>query len=296
MNLTILQLRLTFEVTKEVNLPQYNSPTWRGWLGHALLDTPIYAAFFEGTRPQDSERFKTSAQIPQPYVVVNTPNQSGKIAKGQTLTLHLNVFGEAWRVLPVLVPALDDACQFLPLGKGQGGIKLMDIDYQWINELQKGWQELPNLEIQPPVNALEIPPCPDEVNLQFITPLRLVKDKKLIKPNDFNWPFMMRLLLYRINNLSYFHQNIQPGIDIKKMKQSYESICENHQLRLLPNKRYSNHQEKFIFLDGLLGNIHLSFKPSQTELWPMIWLGQFTHAGKACVMGMGQYRLLSKTQ
>jgi hypothetical protein len=44
-------------------------------------------------------------------------------------------------------------------------------------------------------------------------------------------------------------------------------------------------------MGGLTGEI--TFADSDLEpFWPWLWLGQWTHAGKGAVMGLGGYRLV----
>lgn len=255
------------------------------------MNTSIYSAVFEGIRPHDSDHFKSSMNIPQPYVVVNTDNPAGIVNVGEQITMELSLFGEAWRVLPILVPAIDRACEHLALGKGSGHIRLEDIDYRWINEMQKGWQELPSLNIQPINKNIFIPPCPDKINMKFVTPLRLIKKQKRIHPENFDWPFLLRGLIQRIANISYFHQNLDLHKNLDDIKQLLDSMIVESNLKNKRLKRFSNRQKKYVYLDGLMGDINVFFKPSHIELWPMIWLGQYTHCGKACVMGMGRYKI-----
>lgn len=287
MTLTLLQLRFEFVAITPLQLPKYNSPTWRGWLGHALRDTPIYQAFFEGKRPQDSQLFAGNSHIPQPYVVVNDANTSGVIEPGQVLNFNLTLFGEAWRVLPVLVPAIHQASEHLYLGKGEGTIALQEVYYRW-NPLNQ-WQVLTDLNIQPP--GLVVPPQPNKVRLEILTPMRLLQNKQPLKAHQFNWDVFVRSLVRRISSLEYFHQNIEQNIDFKNLFSKLQSQKLSEFLHNETNKRYSNRQQKYIPLDGLKGHIDIVFTQPNDPLWSWLWLGQFTHNSKAAVMGLGQYQL-----
>jgi len=42
-------------------------------------------------------------------------------------------------------------------------------------------------------------------------------------------------------------------------------------------------------MGGLIGEIELDGADLE-PFWPYLWLGQWTHAGKGAVMGLGRYR------
>ena len=58
-------------------------------------------------------------------------------------------------------------------------------------------------------------------------------------------------------------------------------------------ERYSNRQQTKIQMDGLLGSFEIPAGEALAAFWPWLWLGQWLHAGKGVVMGMGEYRLQS---
>jgi len=43
-------------------------------------------------------------------------------------------------------------------------------------------------------------------------------------------------------------------------------------------------------MGGLIGEIGLEGADLE-PFWPYLWLGQWTHAGKGVVMGLGRYRI-----
>ncbi|MGM0595178.1 MAG: CRISPR system precrRNA processing endoribonuclease RAMP protein Cas6, partial [Pseudomonadota bacterium] len=52
--------------------------------------------------------------------------------------------------------------------------------------------------------------------------------------------------------------------------------------------RYSNRQNTHMKMGGLVGEFVLD-EPGFTELLPVMQMGELTHAGKACTMGLGHY-------
>lgn len=56
--------------------------------------------------------------------------------------------------------------------------------------------------------------------------------------------------------------------------------------------RYSSRQDTLMELGGLLGVGELA-GPGLGLLWPLLWQGQWVHAGKGTTFGLGAYRLLA---
>ncbi len=55
--------------------------------------------------------------------------------------------------------------------------------------------------------------------------------------------------------------------------------------------RYSSRQWTAVPMGGLVGEIELNGLGLE-PFWPWLWLGQWTHAGKGAVMGLGGYRVV----
>ena len=61
-------------------------------------------------------------------------------------------------------------------------------------------------------------------------------------------------------------------------------------LRWYDWSRYSSRQQTTVPMGGLVGTIELAGDGLE-PFWPYLWLGQWTHAGKGAVMGLGGYRI-----
>ena len=54
--------------------------------------------------------------------------------------------------------------------------------------------------------------------------------------------------------------------------------------------RYSARQDTLLQMGGLVGSFALP-GAALAPFWSCLWAGQWTHAGKGAVMGLGRYRL-----
>jgi hypothetical protein len=67
-------------------------------------------------------------------------------------------------------------------------------------------------------------------------------------------------------------------------------LMEPRQLRWHEWTRFSSRQNTLMEMGGLLGDLALSGSALH-EVWPALWLGQWTHIGKGTAFGLGGYRL-----
>jgi hypothetical protein len=61
-------------------------------------------------------------------------------------------------------------------------------------------------------------------------------------------------------------------------------------LQWLDWERYSSRQKQKLRMGGLTGAVDLDGS-QLADLWPYIWLGQWTHAGKGTSMGLGRFEI-----
>jgi hypothetical protein len=59
--------------------------------------------------------------------------------------------------------------------------------------------------------------------------------------------------------------------------------------------RYSSRQAQEMHLGGVLGSYRIS-NAYLEPLWPLLYLGQWTHAGKNTSFGLGQYVIIPAAQ
>ncbi|MDS4021042.1 MAG: CRISPR system precrRNA processing endoribonuclease RAMP protein Cas6, partial [Candidatus Competibacter sp.] len=97
--------------------------------------------------------------------------------------------------------------------------------------------------------------------------------------------------LRRISLLTAFHTDDPLETDFVGLTQAARAVeLERTRLRWYDWTRYSSCQDALIQMGGLIGEIELDGAGLE-PFWPYLWLGQWTHAGKGAVMGLGRYRL-----
>ena len=297
--------RFHFKSPENIRLPDYPGSAWRGALGHALKrtvcvvrNTPCnqcllknacaYSYVFETPPPADSEKMRKYTAAPHPFVL-RLPE---KTTTQSIYSLDLILFGHGLRFFPYLIHALQTA------GKdGIGGqrqifelVQIDDLDFHGSSSLiyQDG-----ELKPQQPATTPPIPAIPESIELTFHTPLRIKHDQKNITVDNFNFGALFSTLLRRISMISYFHTDTPLDTDFAGLTASAKHVQITGQaLKWFDWTRYSSRQQTEMNMGGLVGKIQMD-TAGIDEYWPYLWLGQWTHVGKATSMGMGAYSINS---
>ncbi len=311
LSLRVRRYRLSFQTLTDVHLPAYAGSAWRGVFGHALKGAVcvtherdcsqcllyrscVYPYIFETPPPPDSDRMRRYTAAPHPFVIYPLKSNTRTIPAQDTIGLELILFGRALDHLPYMIHAFRSAGK-LGIGAGHGRFRLQrveqcmwDSNTPWLTVWEDGGQ----LMLAEPT-MLAIPPCPEQMQLELISPLRLKRNEHLVRPEAFAFHDLFRSLLRRISMLMYFHENKALEVDFADLVQSSRAVpLTGSDLQWQEWTRYSSRQRTTMKMGGLIGRIELD-GANLKSFWPYLWLGQWTHAGKGTSMGLGRYRSLA---
>ncbi|MDS4020453.1 MAG: CRISPR system precrRNA processing endoribonuclease RAMP protein Cas6 [Candidatus Competibacter sp.] len=111
-------------------------------------------------------------------------------------------------------------------------------------------------------------------------------------PEFFRFTHLFGSLLRRISLLIAFHGDRSLDADFPTLARAADAVSPTAtRLRWRDWSRYSSRQGTAVPMGGLVGEIALSGAGLE-PFWPWLWLGQWTHAGKGAVMGLGGYRIM----
>ena len=300
--------RFQFRALDKIFLRKYSGSTWRGLFGNALKQTACvtnhdhcqdcllfsqcaYPYIFETPAPEQSDRMRKYPSMPHPYLF-KVPNQIRDIEPGGLFTIDMRLFGRANHYLPYILQSFVSA--------GRLGITSKKAHFEIVSlsqMLPDGsahhlWQQ-GDLRIGVAQSDLiDIPEMPEAVvQINLLTPLRLLKDRYPLSPNDFRFHHLFRAVLRRIPMLMYFHQSIDLELPYQALSELSRQIrIFDVELEWLEWKRYSNRQNTEMNMGGLGGHFCVDIEHIK-PLWPLLWLGQYAHAGKATTMGNGEYHV-----
>jgi hypothetical protein len=303
--LSLACYRLIFRAVDDLRLPAYTGSAWRGAFGHALkrlvcvtrepacppcllYRSCIYPYVFETPPDPGVGKLTQYPAAPHPFVLIPDEHSGGVVA-GEILTLDVHLFGHGNRHLPYIIHALNQAGQ-CGLSKDRGALALERV----AQTDGQNWQPIyaPGESFTPlPAAAPVAPPCPERLALRFLTPLRLTSESRLVSQDRFQFHHLFSNLLRRISLLTAFHTDAPLEADFAGLTQAARVIEVDHaRLRWHDWTRYSSRQDALIQMGGLVGEIELTGGGLE-PFWPYLWLGQWTHAGKGAVMGLGRYQI-----
>ena len=136
------------------------------------------------------------------------------------------------------------------------------------------------------------PPAPPRtVRVRLLTPLRVKRREHFVGVQDFDFRALTSGLLRRISLLTYFFGETPLETDFAGLLRHAETVpVAGRALHWREWTRYSSRQNEKLQMGGLVGSFELAGSDLD-RFWPLLWLGQWTHAGKACSMGLGRYVL-----
>ncbi len=312
--LPMLRLDATMTFEEPARLPPFRGHLWRGVLGAALkwVDDGVLPGFSTGTIPAGTlyrtlfesppdpnvGRMRRYDATPHPYVI-DAPPVAGYQDRqpGDQERFSLTLIGEAATAAEAVLAALDLAAR-AGLGQSTGADhargrgRLTEVRHVWradgpdevVFESGSGFRPVV-------ASAPLIPPCPETIRVALATPLRLVANGKVVTPRMFRPGMLVSNLVRRVASLMAFFGEGPLEADFRSLKVMWEGLSAlAPMLAMADQTRWSASQEREIGAGGLIGGFRLDMR-GREALFPYLWLGQWVHAGKGTVMGMGSIRI-----
>lgn len=300
-----------------LNLPPYKGSTLRGGFGSAFLRIACaqrgksckecllthncpYSYIFETSPPQGSEALRNYENVPRPFVLEPPLETQVNYAPGDKLIFNLLLFGKAINYLPYFIITFQELGE-IGIGKGRGKYRLKRVQAvnDWTDSVKEIYDDRTNMvrQVDLTMNGSELPNliphnlCANSfLTLNFVTMTRLKYQHEFVSKPEFH--IVLRNLLRRLSSLYYFHHGQPLDVDYQGI------IARAEQVELVEDKtqwvdweRYSSRQDSRMNLGGIVGSA--TYNGDIRELLPLIFLGQWTHVGKAATFGMGKYEIVA---
>lgn len=303
----------------------YLGSAWRGAFGHALRKTVCvtrlpacdpclllrscpYPFLFESRTPPGAAKLTRYPRTPGPFVLDPADPRFDSEAENGALNLGVTLFGSANDHLPYVVHALDSAGRH-GLTARRVTLELRDVQVEsrggeagfgagggGADADRRGWTTIfePGGPLSPvPARSPPPPPAapPPVVRVRLLSPLRIKRRERFVGAADFDFRAFMSALLRRVSMLTYFFSDTPLETDFAGLLRAAESVpVARPELRWREWTRHSSRQNANLQMGGLVGRFELA-APRIEPFWPLLWLGQWTHAGKGGSMGLGRYVL-----
>jgi hypothetical protein len=257
-----------------------------------LKDSCAYSYIFETPPPANSAKMRKYNASPHPFVL-QFESAGVETAKMEGYTFNLTLFGHGQKQFPYILHAMQRAGH-----EGIGGGR-QQFQLERVEQINRSGQAHPVFDGKQllPVtrdSLPPLPPAPAKTSIHFLSPVRIKQQGKNLTPDRFEFGALFGNVLRRISMLTYFHGDIPLETDFARLtRQARELNFSNKQLQWYDWKRYSSRQQTEMNMGGVIGTAEIDLT-AHPEFWPYLWLGQWTHAGKATSMGMGQYCLTNQ--
>ncbi|RLA97001.1 MAG: CRISPR-associated protein Cas6 [Deltaproteobacteria bacterium] len=308
-NFKVCEITASFCAEEDIPLPVYKGATFRGAFGYAfkkaicvsrftkscseciLRRGCVYSYVFETPLPENALIMRKYEKIPHPFILRPPLDDRPAIKKGEEFNLGAVLIGKAVEYVPYFAFVME-AMGEMGLGAKKAKARLTEVRDTSKVIYRPGYTDINVWDVlsMPDVLAEGLPM---EIGIDFITPARLVKDHKIVRPNSLDFQTLFRTLLRRVALLGQFHCGIPAdSIDFKgiiDMSASIETV--ENKLYWYDWSRYSTRQKARMPAGGLKGRI--IFKGNIKPFWPYLALGQRLNVGKNTSFGLGQYKITS---
>lgn len=294
-------LDFTCRPKEELYLPEFKGSTFRGVLGRALKSAlcvlktqpeckpcPLvkncyYAYLFETIPVFDSElpfNLHKYPSVPHPFILEPPLEDKTVYNSDEPFTFRIILVGRSLTYEAYFIMAFRLAGE-IGMGKGRKNFE--------IEEVTSRSGEL-TIKIPSPEELESSASSESKVDLRFITPLRLIYERKLVR-RELGFHHIVRNLLRRVSALYYFHQEQSlPTFSPKSLIEHSEKV-----LTLRDNlfwkdwERYSFRQKRRIPLGGLVGEI--TFQGPLSPFLSLLRAGEILHCGKNTSFGLGKFTI-----
>ncbi len=307
--LRLARYRFHMLATGPIRMPAFPGSAWRGLFGHALRNAVcvtgkphcegcmlrqscVYSLLFETPVPNDAQKLRLYPSAPHPFVFQVSIEQPRMVEENSLVQLEMTLFGKANDYLPYVAHAMNAGGKH-GLGHHSGTYQLVAIEQesapangQWQTIYQHDGDLTPLPAVLP-----QLPEAPQSAQVELLSPLRIKRDGSIVGPQNFAFHDLYRNLLRRLSLLAYFHGESPLELDFPAWTQAARQVSFTEaELRWYDWTRFSSRQNSAMAMGGLMGRFTLQGDALQ-RFWPHLWLGQWTHAGKATSMGLGCYRI-----
>ncbi|MDA0129457.1 CRISPR system precrRNA processing endoribonuclease RAMP protein Cas6 [Vibrio sp. MarTm2] len=275
----LLKLHITVQLERDTHLPPFKGSLLHGWFGQSLARTEPQAYFvFFGEHAN---------QQPKPYAITPSCDHKTEWRKGEFYSFELTLFGDAVGLDRQVINALTQGAK-LGWGEQKTPINIMSISSLTPVGLKAG-MHITNL-----ADWLTIPyyQANAETAIEFITPVRLKHQDRLINTFVDDAPFWLNHILRRLKQLTTFWVADDP----KLINTLYLAAQVSGDWQVTSSsyyedwQRYSAKQQSLIPFGGVQGQVQ--FNGDIAPLVPWLAIGEQLQIGGKSTFGLGKYRLI----
>ncbi|MCX7634921.1 MAG: CRISPR system precrRNA processing endoribonuclease RAMP protein Cas6 [Syntrophales bacterium] len=301
---------------EEAVLPEYKGSTFRGVFGHALKTVVcalklrtcedcllqarcLYPAVFEGPRKDEiPPEARRPPDPPRPYVIAPPLETKERYQPGDPFAFTLILFGPINENYAYFIYAMEQM-GMMGIGRRVNGraasyvLENVETAGRLVYEkkgrvLHKG----PFTTDIPAASLIAEGPFPEQeqLGIRLLTPLRLKYQNRLTPELPFH--VLIRAALRRAATLYEVYDGGEPPLDYGGLVHRAQKVrLVSSQTRWLDWRRYSNRQERDMFMGGIIGEA--IYEGPIGEFMPLLRFAEIAHLGKSTTFGLGRIELFN---
>ncbi len=306
----LAKFKFTLEAIDNIRLPEYKGAVFRGGFGYAfrkvvciqrankdctdcmIRKSCVYSYIFETPLPDDAEVLRLYKTVPHPFVLEPPLDDNRIIEKYSETEFNLILIGKAIDYLPYFIFTFNE------LGKTGIGRDRSRFTLKKVESITADDSRIPIYNHQEQIlesgyhvinpEQLIKHEQTNEIELKFITPLRVKFDGKITSNIEFH--IILRNLLRRISSLSIFHCGKKYECDYTALIEEAKKIeTTKNKLKWYDWERFSTRQKQKMNLGGLVGSITVN--GNLNPFLQLLRLGEYIHVGKNTSFGLGRYEI-----
>ena len=300
-NIWLSKLKITFEATEKVELPQYKGATFRGSMGHAFrqlvctfpgkkceqcmrTESCLFAEMYCRQLPVKHPAFGKFTSPPRPYIINPMPSTETNFPAGNRFWFELILIGSIIKPLSTLLPLLFSRMGENGIGRGRGRFVPSSLEHA---------DNMGNYSPMPAVgtpgilqlSALKPELSTETVSLFFETPVRFLSGRKPLTDAP-SFDRLVSNLSLRLALLAsvYCNEEFNAGPETDNPNESVR--IEKHDLKWVNWQHYSGTKNLTMKFDGFTGEITYC---GEIRKWD--WLlsaGEIVHTGSTATFGLGK--------
>lgn len=137
-------------------------------------------------------------------------------------------------------------------------------------------------------SQLLVPPAPEKIAVQFLTPTRLRRRGQWVTAQQMELSDFLYALYRRYKSLSYQY-GTPLNWDLRQLGDDTRTMMFDEKYLCWADARRST-TKKVVEHSGVVGMATIK-RDFYEAYWPIIWAGQFIHIGKGAAHGLGRYRI-----
>lgn len=282
-SLNYLPMKVSLVSMGQAELPAFLGSALRGVIGQTLHQNLDAYNYLYNNRTPNGDKY----DIVNPYIILPPEMAENIYHKGEELSFHIILLGEAFQYIRPLINALQGIGR-LGLGASRYPFELMKVTHSLDQRII--WKDgcFNDAAVRSVGLKYHSLSGVSQVNIRMLTPLRIRRKGKILDKLDF--PTIIRNITRRIEMITENYGGSVDADEAERIRILSEKVSIIHEaLEMKYVGRYSNRIGEKMDFSGLIGSVW--FEGEITPFVPWLYAAQVLNIGRNTTFGMGRVQM-----